>query len=161
MSSIAIPVVAETMEEENARLKRDNEWLTRQIAAAEKALSQKHLALPTDEEDDGDDPDYFYHAGLIAKYCAALRKNSELTDNNAELCAHLYKKNIAAGVGFVTLTESAAADKILLFDRRIRELKTALQRSVGELEVYKVAHERQYETIDALKKRITELEEGM
>lgn len=137
--------------EENARLKRDNEWLTRQIAAAQKALSQKHLALPTDEEDDGDDPDYFSHAGLIAKYCALLRKNSELVESNAEICAHLYAKN--TGV----LTESAAAEKIILFDRRIRELKIALQRSIGDLDAYKMVHERE---IDALKKRIAELEEG-
>lgn len=142
----------ETLAEENARLKRDNEWLKRQIAAAEKALSQKHLRLPTDEEDDGDDPDYFSHAGLIAKYCAVLRENTEFIASRAELLARLYLKEMAAGARF-TVSEGEAVELVLKADKRIRALTTQLVYEKAKVDAHVAAHISNLERIDALEEQ--------
>jgi hypothetical protein len=150
---------AETLAEENSRLKRDNEWLKRQIAAAEKALSQKHLRFPTDEEEDGDDPDYFSHAGLIAKYCAVLRENTEFITNRTELLARLYLKEMAAGARF-TVSESEAADLIIKADKQIRALTAQLASAKAKVDAHEAAHVRNLEHIDALEEQLHKATEG-
>ena len=155
-AAVAAPV-AETAEEKMARLERDNAWLKSQMAAAEKALALKHLPLPTDDQDDGEDPEYWSYAGLVAKYCAVLRRNAEYVDARTELLARLYSKEIVAGAHF-TVSEGAAADAILQAAKRIYVLKASLAQAEANVEAYKRAWEKEQDRNEALAARIEELE---
>jgi hypothetical protein len=156
-SGAAAPeAAAETLAEENARLKRDNEWLKRQVAAAEKALSLKHLPMPTEEQEDGEDPDHFSHAGLIAKYCAVMRENTEFIVGRTELVARLYLKEMAAGAHF-TVSESEAADLVIKADKQIRHFRNQLTYEKAKVDAHEAAHVRNLERIDALEAQIRDL----
>lgn len=97
----------ETLQEENACLKRNAEWYEKQLAAAQKAIAQKFLPIPTFEEDLSDDADYFSYAGLAAMYCDVLDKNRALQRDYA-------------------LVSRALSQRFLLEDRTLS--KTEIQR---------------------------------
>lgn len=141
----------ETIEEQNARLQRSNDWLTAQLAAAQKALVRKHLPMPTDDQEDGDDPDYWSYAGLVAKYCAALRRETEYEDARTELVARLYMKEITAGAHF-TVSEGAAAEAVIKAEKRIYTLKARLTVAEANVEAYKAAWEKGMDRIDELER---------
>lgn len=141
----------ETADEKMARLERDNAWLKSQLAAAEKALALKHLPLPTEEQEDGEDPDHWSYAGLVAKYCAVLRRNAEYVDARTELLARLYSKETVAGAHF-TVSEGAAADAILQAAKRNYVLKASLAQAEANVEAYKKAWERALERVEVLER---------
>ncbi len=141
-------------ENENARLQRDNDWLKAQLAAAEKALALKHLPLPPEDEDeddtaDGEDPEYWSYAGLVAKYCALMRRNSEIVDGHTELLARLFRKETVAGAHF-TVSEGAAADAVMMAEKRIYALKARLGQAEADVEAYKRAWEKEQERVEEL-----------
>lgn len=146
----------ETIEEKMARLERDNAWLKGQLAAAERTLALKHIPMPTEEQEDGEDPEHWNYAGLVAKYCALLRRNDEYTDGRADLLARLFLKEMAHGARF-TVSEGAAADAVIRADKRIRGLKALLGKAEADVSVYKMARERDMDHIDELTARIAEL----
>ena len=156
-NTAAATEAVETAEEKMARLERDNAWLKSQLAAAEKALALKHLPLPTDDQEDGDDPEYWPYAGLVAKYCAVLQRNAEYVDARTELLARLYSKETVAGAHF-TVSEGAAADAILQAAKRNYMLKARLGQAEANVEAYKKAWEKSLERIDTLTARVAELE---
>ena len=150
-----------TAEEQNARLQRENDQMKAQLAAAQKALALKHLPLPTEEQEDGDDPGSWSYAGLCARYCAALRRETEYVESRTELVARLYLKEIAAGAHF-TVSEGAAAETVIRAEKRIYALKTRLTAAEATVEAYKDARDRDLERIDTLEARVAELgEEGV
>lgn len=130
-----------TAEEDNVRLQRDNDWLKAQLDAAQKTLALKHLPMPTEEQDDGDDPDYWSYAGLCAKYCAVLRRNAEIVDGHAELLSRLYAKEMHKGASF-TVSEAMAADAVIMAERRIHTLKARLAHAEATAQAYKKAWEK-------------------
>jgi small-conductance mechanosensitive channel len=156
-NTAAAAAVPETIEGENTRLARDNAWLKSQLAAAEKALALKHIPLPTLDQEDGDDPDYWSYAGLVAKYCAALRREAEYVDGRTELVARLYLKEMAAGAHF-TVSEGAAADAVIRAEKRIYALKARLAQTEANVGAYKRAWEKEQDRAAALAERVDELE---
>ena len=156
-NTAAPAAVEETAAEKMARLERDNSWLKSQMAAAEKALALKHLPLPTDDQEDSEDPEYWSYAGLVAKYCAALRRNDEYVDGRTDLLARLFLKEMAHGARF-TVSEGEAADLVIRAERRIRGLKARLGQVEADVGAYKRAWGRELERNEALTARIEELE---
>lgn len=145
----AATAVAETIEEKMARLERDNAWLKGQLAAAEKTLALKHIPMPTEEQEDGEDPDHWNYAGLVAKYCAVLRRNDEYVDARTELLARLFRKEIVAGAHF-TVSEGAAAEAVTMAEKRIYALKVRLGKADADVEAYKRGWAKEQDRVEEL-----------
>ena len=147
--NIAAAAAPETVEAENARLQRDNAWLKAQLVAAEKTLAMTHLPLPPDDYDDEEDPPYWTYARLAARYCAVLRRNDEIVDGHTELLARLFRKETVAGAHF-TVSEGAAADAVMMAEKRIYALKARLVKAEADVEAYKRAWEKEQDRVEEL-----------
>ena len=146
----AAAAAPETVEAENARLQRDNAWLKAQLVAAEKTLAMTHLPLPPDDYDDEEeDPPYWTYARLAARYCAVLRRNDEIVDGHTELLARLFRKETVAGAHF-TVSEGAAADAVMMAEKRIYALKARLGKAEADVEAYKRAWAKEQDRVEVL-----------
>lgn len=124
---------ADMAEEKMGRLERNNAWLKSQMAAAEKVLALRYLPKPLDDDEGSDDPDYWSYAGLVAKYCAALRRESEYIDGRTDLLAALYTKEVYGRGARVTVKEAEAGIALCAADRRIKQLKEEVRRCKADL----------------------------